>query len=221
MFLDSFIKLFIGLLGLVVVLRFVGKKAMSDITPLDLIYTLILGGIVDSTLYDEQTKISDMLIALAIWGILIFALEYAIQKVKPLSTAVKGKASILIHEGKINMDAMEKNQMTPEQLRIFMREQECFSLREVDYLILDPGGSGAVIKNEEYGNTFSYLIISKGTFNDRVLETLRMTHDEIERSTQKEGLSIKDIYYGEWSKDYGFHFVSYNDTIKGDIDIEQ
>lgn len=221
MFLDSFFKLSIGLIGLIIVLRFIGKKGMSEITPLDLVYTLILGGIIESTLYDEQVGVNDMLIALAIWGVLITGIEYILQKIKPISTAVEGKTSVLIHKGKININAIEKNRMNLEQLRILMRNQDCFSLREVNYLILDPDGTGSVVKTKDYDQTFSYFVVSKGTFNDKVLKSIRMTEEDIERAAQKEGYTVKEVYYGEWTEEYGFYFVTQDDCINEDIDIEQ
>lgn len=36
-------KLVFGLIGLLLVVRLLGKKSMSEITPFDLVYTLVLG----------------------------------------------------------------------------------------------------------------------------------------------------------------------------------
>ena len=38
-------KLVFGLIGLLLVVRLLGKKSMSEITPFDLFYTRVLGGI--------------------------------------------------------------------------------------------------------------------------------------------------------------------------------
>lgn len=37
-------KLVFGLIGLLLVVRLFGKKSMSEVTPFDLVYTLVLGG---------------------------------------------------------------------------------------------------------------------------------------------------------------------------------
>lgn len=47
-------KLVFGLIGLLLVVRLLGKKSMSEITPFDLVYTLVLGGILEESTYDDS-----------------------------------------------------------------------------------------------------------------------------------------------------------------------
>lgn len=48
-------KLVFGLIGLLLVVRLLGKKSMSEITPFDLVYTLVLGGILEESTYDTMS----------------------------------------------------------------------------------------------------------------------------------------------------------------------
>ncbi|MEG0474582.1 MAG: hypothetical protein RR548_02655 [Carnobacterium sp.] len=50
------LKVAFGLVGLLLFTRLLGKKSMSDITPFDLIYTLVLGGLLEETIYDERSS---------------------------------------------------------------------------------------------------------------------------------------------------------------------
>ncbi|SDI79441.1 hypothetical protein [Alteribacillus bidgolensis] len=43
MFLSIFLNLLVGLVGVVVITRLLGKKELSQVTPLDFVYALILG----------------------------------------------------------------------------------------------------------------------------------------------------------------------------------
>lgn len=60
------LKLVIGLAALVFVTRLLGKSRMSQVTPLDFVYALILGGTVEETIYHQDHTIPQMLFSIAI-----------------------------------------------------------------------------------------------------------------------------------------------------------
>ena len=47
-------KMLIGSIGIFILIRLLGKKAMSELTPFDLLYILILGALVEEALYDDK-----------------------------------------------------------------------------------------------------------------------------------------------------------------------
>lgn len=111
------LKLIIGLIGLFIVTRLVGKKALSEFTPFDFIYALVLGGILESGLFMGEIKIWHMLLALVVWGILIYLIETVVQMVNPIKTWVRGTPSVLIIDGKINLGEMKRTHIELEHLR--------------------------------------------------------------------------------------------------------
>ena len=50
MFVGIAMKLFFGFIALAIVMRIVGKKALSEVTPYDIIYSFVLGGIVEESI---------------------------------------------------------------------------------------------------------------------------------------------------------------------------
>lgn len=73
-------KLIVGLISLLIVIRLLGKKTLSEITPFDLIYTLVLGGILEEALYDDKIHVGHFLFAVILWGIMIYLIETVVQK---------------------------------------------------------------------------------------------------------------------------------------------
>lgn len=47
MFQTIAVSLIIGLIGVVIITRLLGRKELSQVTPLDFVYALILGGIIE------------------------------------------------------------------------------------------------------------------------------------------------------------------------------
>lgn len=56
MFQTIAVSLIIGLIGVVIITRLLGRKELSQVTPLDFVYALILGGIIEESIYEDQAK---------------------------------------------------------------------------------------------------------------------------------------------------------------------
>lgn len=50
------ISIGIGLIGLIVITRLLRKKQLAQVTPLDFVYLLVLGGIVEQGLYNTDIQ---------------------------------------------------------------------------------------------------------------------------------------------------------------------
>src|SRR5699024_11850115 len=125
------------LFGCWLVMRTLVKNSLSDISPFVLIYTFVLGGIFEESFYDVAVHAGHILFALAVWGMLIYGIEVFVQKNDEINHIVKGKPSVLIQNGQLNEEELGKNHMEMEQLRALLRSQNCFSLEEARYVILE------------------------------------------------------------------------------------
>lgn len=215
------VKLVVGLIGLLIVMRLLGKKPMSEITPFDLIYTLVLGGIVEESIYDDAVHIGHIAFSLLIWGALIYAIEVFVQKSDGVNRTVKGKPSVLVLDGKLNVAELEKNHMEMEQLRTLLRNQDCFSLKEAKHAILETGGEISVMKKEDEDSVLSVLLIDEGHIEENSLKSIGKDRgwllEELAK-VRKEG--PEDIIYAEWSKENGLYTVSYSETIRHEARID-
>ena len=101
MYIGILLKLFVGFFGAIIVMRIVGKKALSDLTPYDIIYSIILGGIVQEGLYDDAVHIGHILFALLIWGVVIYSVEILFQSLFSLSVdACRSATTPELHDAK-------------------------------------------------------------------------------------------------------------------------
>lgn len=212
LYLTIFIKLFFGLIGLLVIVRLVGKRSFSQITPYDLIYTLILGGIIAPALYNPEIHVGYILYAMAVWGILIYIVEVLVQKNKLMTRKIKGKPSVLIQNGELNLKEILENHIEMEQLRALLREQGYFSLRDVEFAILEINGVLSVIPKEERKAYPSFLIIDSGKIQEHALQSIQKETEWLSDYLKKNGLLLNEIVYGEWSKRDGFFFKRYSDS---------
>ncbi|WP_232319218.1 YetF domain-containing protein [Sporosarcina ureae] len=213
-------------MALLIVIRLLGKKHLSQMTPYDVVYLLVFGGILEESLYDEKISILLFLFSVVVWAITIYAIEKLVTLSNPLRIFIKGETDKLIHDGKINKKLMDKNQLEMEQLRTMLRMQGIFSLREVRDLFIEPGGNISVNQYAKYKTLTvqdinlenreeepSVLLIDEGQIEKEVLDFIGKTEAWLYAEMERLGhVHLQNILYCEWSKTEGFFIKTYADV---------
>lgn len=206
------LKMIVGFFTLLIVVRLLGKKELSQLTPVDLIYLLVLGGLLEESIYDEGTPFWEVPYAAFLWAGLIYVFDLIIRKFDKLRPVLKGEPTVLVRDGKVDVEALLKTKLESEQLRSLLRQQGIFTLTEVKYAVLEPSGDLSVMQklSEEKKNPYSYLIVDEGSLIKAVLDELHV--DEQWARTQLEAIgysNLEEVFYAEWSEKNGFFVVPY------------
>ncbi|WP_026694175.1 DUF421 domain-containing protein [Peribacillus kribbensis] len=212
LYLSIISKLVVGLAALVFVTRILGKKRMSQVTPFDFVYALILGGTVEETIYHQDHTIPQMLYSIAVWAALIFCVEKLTQKFDKLRGPLKGTSQTLIQNGRVSINELEKASLELEELRGMLRQKGIFSLKDVNYVILENSGDISVLKYPDRPPVEepSILLVNEGKIHDENLKRLGEDLGWLRQSLEKEGYrDIGEIYYAEWSRPEGFFIKTY------------
>lgn len=211
------LKIIVGLLALLVVIRLLGKKELAQLTPFDFVYLLILGGLVDSTIYDDSVTVWELLYAVVLWAVLIYIIEMIVRKFDWIRPIIKGEPSIIINDGQLDLKMLKKNNLEFEQLRTMMRQQGIFSIKDVKYAILEPSGQLSVMESDlskpvtaemldidPGSDTLSHLVVDEGRIEKRVLKLIGKDQNWLLDQLNKHGYNdVKKIYYAEWSEEHG------------------
>lgn len=217
------LKIIIGFIALLIVLRLMGKKEFSQITPVDFIYLLVLGGLLEDAVYDDMVTVWEILYSIGLWSVLIFILELSVRNMEWLRPIIKGEPSIIIHDGVLNIKNMKKNKLEAEQLRSMLRLQGIFSVKEVKYAILEPSGELSIMETEEEQpitpemiaiepeeSALSHLIVDEGEIQHKVLKEINKTEKWLKNLLKEHGYDdVRDIFYAEWSKADGLTVNTY------------
>ena len=204
-------KLVFGLIGLLLVVRLLGKKSMSEITPFDLVYTLVLGGILEESTYDDNVHVGHVLFAIALWAVMIYGIERIVQKNEKVNRWVKGEPSVLIKDGVINMTELANNHIEMEQLRAILRQQECFSLENAKHVILENAGQ---MRKSDDDKALSILLVDEGQIQHKVLQSNQLDESWLLENLKKEGYAdVKRLIYVEWSEEKGLYVLNKEDVM--------
>src|SRR5699024_1142081 len=214
-------KMLIGSIGIFMLIRLVGKKAMSELTPFDLLYILILGAIVEEAIYDDKVDVFHVIFALILWGVVVYIVEKLLEKTEKLSTLIQGKPSILIEKGKLNLKEIKNNHFDMEQLRSMLRQNDCYSIYDAYYVILDVTVGLTVIKIDQE-ELPTLLLIEEGKIQKKVLNGLHKDKKWLRKELKEQGQSnIENILFCEWKMDEEkFLIKTYDETVHKNIPID-
>lgn len=223
MYLSITIKMVVGLVSLLAVTRLLGKKELSQVTPFDFLYAVVLGGIVEETIYDNKVTPLQVAYSAVLWAGLIYIIEILAKKNNFFRSILKGSESIIVKDGKLNVREMQKNHLEMEQLRTMLRQRGIFSMNEVKHAYLETNGGLSVMKYRKEDPVTpemmemdtedidpSILLIDEGEVVDSGLKLAGKDGEWLKDSIKKAGYNdIKDIFCAEWSEKEGFYIVTY------------
>ncbi|CUB12083.1 hypothetical protein BN2127_JRS1_03869 [Bacillus cereus] len=151
--------------------------------------------------------------------VLIYTIEMVTQKWRRTRNIFEGNPSIIIRNGYIDREQLRENHLDINQLQQMLRQQkDIFSIREVEYMILEPNGRIGVLKKPKLASPTIkdlslkqkavYLPISLISDGKVVKDNLKQAgFDEnwlFKQIKQREITRFEDILYAEWKTDEGF-----------------
>lgn len=209
MFLMMVLKLICGFLMLLVTVRIIGKKTLAQTTVFDLVYLLVLGGILAQSIYDVKVGLIHLLSAIALWGVMVYVVEVWVRKKEKARTLIKGEPAMLFLDGKMQVQSFIDTKMEVEQFRSLLRQQGIFCLEEIEQAILETNGSLSVIVKKEPSQILSYLLVNTGEYVKRDMG--REQDENVTRQLlQEEGYDdVKRLFCALASEKYGLYVVPY------------
>lgn len=145
------VDLLFGFAGLFVFNQVLGKAHFSKLTPFEFVAILVLGDLVGNAVYQPDVTAAQILYGILIWGLIIYAIGKLTLRSKKMRTLFEGEPSIVIRRGQLQYDVMRRNLLDLDQLLSMLRQQGYFSLREIEYAVLETNGMLSVLPKRPYG----------------------------------------------------------------------
>lgn len=229
--LDIAIRTIASFVFLLILTRFLGKKQISHITLFNYITGITFGSIAASTAVDTQISAKNGLTGLVIWTILTFIVGKLSLQFPKVRVLLDGEPTIVIKKGKILEKAMASMHVNMDDLSMLLREKDIFSIKEVDYAILEPHGRLSVFKKAENEHVTKkdmqlpvqphlYMpteLIVDGEIVAKNLKDLNLSIEWLEKELKKTGSALsqlKQIFYAELQSDGALHIDKRTDTLK-------
>lgn len=181
-----------------IVMRFMGKREISQLQPFELVISIMIADL--STTPMSDTGIPILYGIIPILGLLMMHILIAIFNLKSIRfrEIMCGKPRILIFRGKIDEEALIKENVTINELEERLRINNVFNLEDVEYAILETSGQITVIQKpnkrtttpEDFGMEpeyvgISYDLVIDGKVMTENLQKLGKNYKWLEKQTEK------------------------------------
>jgi uncharacterized membrane protein YcaP (DUF421 family) len=158
----------------------------------------------------------DGITGLTLWAIWTLIVEYVSLKSSKARVMLDGEPTIVIKKGEIMYDKLTSQRLNIDDLTMLLRTNNVFSIKDVEYAILEPNGQLSVLKKPDKEqvtrkdmnlpiNNILYIpteIIVDGKLVDSNLKEIGQTREWLDEQLKKIGLnSIKEVLYAEMQSD--------------------
>lgn len=127
-------------LFLILALRLSGKRQIGQLSPFDLVLLLILSNAVQNSMNGGDNSLTGGLISALTLIVLNHSVGYLTFKNKKLEELVDGRPEVLIHNGRLFQDILDKEKLTNSELNSALREAGYNSVDQVHFAILETNG---------------------------------------------------------------------------------
>ena len=128
-------------LVLFLLLRFIGKKHVGELSPFDLVVLLIISETVDGSLIGNDGSLIGGLISAATLVVIVQIVGYITWKSKRAERFFEGTPRILVRHGRVNSEILDKEQITRSELIEALRHEGTCSLTNVRFAVLENDGT--------------------------------------------------------------------------------
>lgn len=187
--------------------RVMGKRQISDLQPTELVITLIISDIASIPMENSsQPLLSGVVPVLILVACEIFA-SLIMMKNSKFRKIICGSPVMVIEDGKILQEAMRKLRMTTEDLCIQLRQENVFSLEDVEYCIVETNGKISVLQKpekrtpnaQELGVTIEdtgidAVVISDGVYLDNSMKLCGFTRKRIDNILTENNVKLDEVF---------------------------
>jgi uncharacterized membrane protein YcaP (DUF421 family) len=130
----------------VFVMRVIGRRELSSMTPFDLILLIVLGDAIQQGLTQDDYSVTGAVLAVATIATLQVFTSYLSYRSGKARKVLEGQPLVVVEHGEIVQGNLKRERMTADEIAEEMRQQQISSLDEVDWAIVESNGSISFIK---------------------------------------------------------------------------
>lgn len=207
------------------IIRFMGKREIGQLSVFDFAILLIVADILVMGLSNEHPFYYYIIVIVSL-SLIQKIIALLMMKWVNLRKVIDGNQSVIMMNGKLNIKEMKKQNYNIDDLIVQMRIKNISSLSEIKYLILETngeisiypfenpkisapatsqvinvfrgsGGSDAV-DNTSNNEIYPFPVIVSGKINQENLDLLKIDKQWVIQEVIKQGKTVEEIYYANY-----------------------
>jgi len=207
--------------------RYMKKKSLSTVTPLDFISYVVVAIIITLISLNIIPNIYFGLIALAVWVLMPIILDYASMKSKWIYNIRNGKERVLIKDGKVMEDNLSKERMTGQEFLQALRSKKAFNLADVEFAVMETTGDINVSLKADKKPVTSYdlgkkvapktepqTVILDGNMLNEGLTNIGLNQGWLSTELENKGVALENVFIGQVDSSGDLYLDLFDDMIQ-------
>jgi uncharacterized membrane protein YcaP (DUF421 family) len=120
--------------------RLIGRRELSSLQPFDLILLIVIGDLIQQGVTQNDLSLTGLVLTVGIFGVLTLIASYIGFRFRRIRPILEPEPLILVEDGNIVEQNLQKERMTQEELAAEARLQQIDSLEKVKWAVLESGG---------------------------------------------------------------------------------
>ena len=222
------IRTFVLYIIVLIAVRIMGKSELSKMSPFQLVIVFMIAELAAMPIDDPTTSLINGVMAIFTLMLLQVLISFLSIKSEKFKNLVSGKPSILIEKGKLNIKELSKLRITSTDLLEQLRLENCPSLSNVEYAIIESNGQLTVIPKAEekpltpkdMGLTVNegllpMIVISDGTLYVKNLLVAGISEEMFRQKLAGAGISsYENIFLAFYDENKVFHVYLHSENTK-------
>ncbi len=216
----SLIRTFLLYAVVIVAIRLMGKRQISELQTTELVVTMLISDIASIPMQDTGQPLVSGLIPIFILVSCEILVSVVMLKNSKFRKLICGCPLIVIRDGKIDQNQMRRLRMSTEDLFEQLRQLDVFSISDISYAIVETNGKMSVLKKaEKQGVTpemlnlsteekgIEVVIVSDGEVAQSSLKVFNLDESWLKNIFEKEKVNVNDIFIMTLNKKLEYNII--------------
>ncbi|MBB2481894.1 DUF421 domain-containing protein [Bacillus sp. APMAM] len=137
------------LIVLFILTKIRGKKQISQLSLFEYIIGITIGNISAETSVGVKSNFFYGVSSLLVWTVIPLIISFSTLKNKKVREVLEGKATVVIKDGKIQEDTLNKEKYSIDNIMELLRQKNAFNIADVEFAVLEPSGDLSVLMKKE------------------------------------------------------------------------
>ena len=129
-------------------IRIFGKKELSQLSVIDLVFILLISNAVQNAMVGDNTTLWGGVVAALTLFLVNYIFKNVFFKSKRISEFVQGSPLMLVYHGKVVEKHMKESRLSHDELMAAVREHGVEDIADVDLAVMEVDGNISVLSDE-------------------------------------------------------------------------
>jgi uncharacterized membrane protein YcaP (DUF421 family) len=194
-------------LVLIAAMRIMGKRQLSDLQPIELVVTLLIADMASVPMQESGVPLLNGLVPIAVLVSLELLLSGLMLKMPKVAALISGNPVVIIRDGQLQQKALKKLRMTVADLAEYMRRQNVFDIKQVQYAVAETGGqislflypaqqpaTAADVGISPPDDGMPVVVINDGRMSDWAMKLCNVDEQWVRSTLRKEQCTPADVF---------------------------